>query len=252
VLPQDLVGADVIGQARFVDYGANLSGLGRWQRHGGGACENKNEHRQGQTGLPVLALGARGSSAVHAHRKNYTLNSPIGRQKNSPEKPPELAGRLRGWSHGGQYGDELWAASILFWAAGNFDLSRGHTRHAPVEYLPCPCHPGTARLAAHAARAASVAAWRAQRGRDTHATVLCPLRGPGGSPPRAVAPPRGPRCPCTLASRCAPRRPGADRQRLIHGLGEPPGGGGRCDASVAKMRCGPNGGHHGPSCCGLG
>jgi hypothetical protein len=39
--------------------------------------------------------------------------------------------------------------------------------------------PGRPALAAHAARAASVAACKALRGRDTHVTVLCPLRGRG-------------------------------------------------------------------------
>jgi hypothetical protein len=109
---------------------------------------------------------------------------------------------------------------------------------------------GTACLAAHAARAASVAACRALRG-TTHLSPSCaPFEAAEPFPPRAVAPSRGPRCPCTLAGRCALRkrgRPGqlrqeacAERQRLIHGLGGPPSGGeGRCDASASKMRCGP-------------
>jgi hypothetical protein len=68
-------------------------------------------------------------------------------------------------------------------AAGHFGLGHGHTCQCPTSNLPCPRHPDTARLAAQAARAASVAACRALRGRDTNVTVLCPLRGPGALPP---------------------------------------------------------------------
>jgi hypothetical protein len=91
----------------------------------------------------------------------------------------------------------------------------------PRSHTPRTCrHPGTP------ARRASL--------HTPHARPLWPLAGPYGVatrmppscalfeapepfPPRAVAPSGGPRCPCTLENRCAPRMMGSDR----------PGGAGR-------------------------
>jgi hypothetical protein len=89
------------------------------------------------------------------------------------------------WAEICHAGKTIWAP---LWPLANSAFGAGHTCRCPTSNLPCPCHPGTARLAAHSARAACVAACGAQRGRGTHVTALCPLRAPEPSPPRAVAP----------------------------------------------------------------
>ena len=80
---------------------------------------------------------------------------------------------------------------------------RGHSRAAhytgsnmnllPEIPPPSPLHTPRA--------SASVAACGGQRGRN-----MLVFEAPEPSPPRAVALRRGPRCPCTLASRCALQR----------------------------------------------
>jgi hypothetical protein len=114
--------------------------------------------------------------------------------------------------------------------------------------LPRPRQPGTARLAAHAARAASVAAWRALR--DTHVTVLCPLRGRGALLPACGGAQPRPSVPLHACESLRATEDGfgpagrlwkacAERRRL--GLGRiAQGEGGRCNASASKLRCGPN------------
>jgi hypothetical protein len=62
----------------------------------------------------------------------------------------------------------------------------GHTCRCPTSSLPCPRHPGTARLAAHAVRAASVAK---NNGGETCMSPSCALSAPPPLPPLEAAPP---------------------------------------------------------------